>query len=226
MFQLLYSALKSDTFVASLERNSQYTPRNRPSTILRIVSSLSASTYSLHLARWRPSPVPSFTTSFTVRSVKDLPILSSTRDSLPSDHKLLVLTSYPPIDEVKELVSMWRKDANRKHVYLLMINHKTAEDNNIEELSDLDLAFNIMEKVCDNLRNKVLKTISDKSSINSLTFQGSWGGEYYVPLKEEPLPVTNMTLQSEVIGDINSLRWVEVPKPSAPGIPVTVCMRQ
>ncbi|KAL0818125.1 hypothetical protein ABMA28_008651 [Loxostege sticticalis] len=197
VFQLLYSALKSDTFVASLERNSQYTPRNRPSTILRIVSSLSASTYSLHLARWRPSPVPSFTTSFTVRSVKDLPILSSTRDSLPSDHKLLVLTSYPPIDEVKELVSMWRKDANCKHVYLLMINHKTAEDNNVEELSDLDLAFNILEK-------------------------GSWGGEYYVPLKEEPLPVTNMTLQSEVIGDINSLRWVEVPKPSAPGIPVTV----
>lgn len=147
LFQMLYSFLNQDVFILNVEDNSHAASRNRPSAIYRVVSSINTGDVSLHLAKWKPTPLPTFTKAFTVQSIDDIALLTSTRDSLPQDHKLLVLTAYPPIDGVKDLVKKWRRDAKRKNVYLLMINYKTVDDHDLDQLPESDLAYNILDHV-------------------------------------------------------------------------------
>ncbi|KAL0867562.1 hypothetical protein ABMA27_008331 [Loxostege sticticalis] len=198
MLQTLASILPPDSFVVTAE-DSHVIETKLSSSYYRIVSSHKVGNVCLSLARWKPSAQPTSRKAVTVRSHTDLALLSSSRNNLPPNHKLLVVTSYPPVDGIKELVAKWRKDSQRHHVYLVMVNHKIAEEQNIDRVPDLDLAVNVLEN-------------------------GAWGGVYYTPvvIEESQVMRHNVALQSEHIGDIDSMRWVEVPEPSTPGLGVTV----
>jgi hypothetical protein len=91
--------------------------------------------------------VSASTMALTVRTHDDLSLLTSTRDCLPPNHRLLVLTSYPAVDRVKELVQTWRKDTEQNDICLLMVSHDQKEDESLTEVPDLNLDINILNKV-------------------------------------------------------------------------------
>ncbi|XP_068623475.1 fatty acid synthase-like [Battus philenor] len=192
--QTLYRVLCRDTFIV----NNEYCASdslNRPSALYRIVSAQKINEQRLELIKWRPTSTAMATSAFTVRTASDLALLTSTQAALPPRHKLLIITSHPVIDGLKDLVQEWRKERNQIHV--VMINQKISEDQNIDQLPNLDLTFNVLEN-------------------------GQWGGEFYVPLRPKLSTSCDITLESSESGNLNSLRWVELPNVKSPGIPVTV----
>ncbi|KPI93194.1 Fatty acid synthase [Papilio xuthus] len=193
--QTLYRVLCRDNFIVNKESVAKESPLNRPSALYRVVSAQNITNSRLELVRWRPTTTTASTSAFTVRSASDLALLVSSQATLPQRHKLLIITSYPPIDGLKELVQKWRKDRNQ--IYVVMINHKFAEDQNIDQLPNLDLVFNVLDN-------------------------GRWCGEFTVPIEQTLTTAHNVTLQSSRIGDFNSLQWVEMPNIKGPGVKVTV----
>lgn len=148
IFEFLYNVLPRNTFVVVAEETPLTNLRTRPSALYHVVSTQNTGELSLHLAHWRPNASSASITAFTVRSNGDFSLLSATRDSLPPNHKLLVLTSYPPVEGVKDLVASWRMEADRNQVHLLMINYATASDQDLDMAPELDLAFNVLNDVC------------------------------------------------------------------------------
>ncbi|XP_028159018.1 fatty acid synthase-like [Ostrinia furnacalis] len=197
MLQLLAGILPPESFIVVAENSPTFDAEFSP--FYRVVSSHKIGNTYLNLARWSTAAQPTSRKVVTVRSHTDLALLSSSRNNLKPNQQLVVVTSYPPVDGIKELVSKWRKDSHHNHVYLVMFNHKIAEEKNMDMIPDLNLAINVLEN-------------------------GIWGGVYYTPLAVEGSRVVhrNVALQCENIGDLNSLRWFEVPEPSSPGIGVTV----
>ncbi|CAK1590491.1 unnamed protein product [Parnassius mnemosyne] len=193
--QTLYRVLCRDTFIVNIEKYTKDSLFNRPSALYRIVSAQNMKDERLELVRWRPTSNAVATSTFTVRSPADLAWLSSTQTTLPQRHKLLIITSYPPIDGLKNLVQQWRKDRNQ--IYVIMINHTISEDQNLDQLPNLDLAFNVLD-------------------------HGQWGGLFFIPLQQKLSSIYDITLQSSCIGDFNSLHWVEMPRVNVPGVKVTV----
>ncbi|KPJ07769.1 Fatty acid synthase [Papilio machaon] len=193
--QTLYRVLCRDNFIINRENDASESPLNRPSALYRIVSAQNMKNSRVELVRWRPTTTTASTSAFTVRTASDLALLVSSQATLPQRHKLLIITSYPPIDGLKELVQKWRKDRNQ--IYVVMINHKIAEDQTIDQLPNLDLAFNVLDN-------------------------GQWCGEFTVPLQQKLSTAHNVTLQSSRIGDFNSLHWVEMPNSKGPGVKVNV----
>ncbi|XP_038216608.1 fatty acid synthase-like [Zerene cesonia] len=80
---------------------------------------------------------------------------------------------------------------------LCIINNELDEDQFIEDLPESDLAINVWD-------------------------HGIWGGKYVVPGNKTSHTGQCAMLQSLKIGDIESLRWFEVPKVSNSGINVQV----
>ncbi|XP_013141731.1 PREDICTED: fatty acid synthase [Papilio polytes] len=194
--QTLYRVLCRDNFIVNRENDAKDT-FNRPSVLYRVVSAQNTTNSRLELVRWRPTTTTASTSAFTVRTASDLALLATSQATLPQRHKLLIITSYPLIDGLKELVQKWRKDRNQ--IYVVMINHKIAEDQNIDQLPNLDLAFNVLDN-------------------------GQWCGEFAIPLQQKLSTVRDVTLQNSRIGslDVNSFHWVEMPNIKGPGVKVTV----
>ncbi|XP_028159425.1 fatty acid synthase-like [Ostrinia furnacalis] len=199
ILQLLSGILPADSFIVAATDCHTFKPVSSSSSYYRVVSCHKIENGYLTLARWKPSAQPKSRKTITVRSETDLKRLTLARNNLPPNHKLVVVTSYPPVEGIEELVGKWRKEANRNHVYLVMVNDKIAEESDIEGVADLHLAVNVLQS-------------------------GVWGGVYYTPLAEDQSKDMhhNMALKSKHIGDLNSLSWVEMPKPSSPGIGITV----
>lgn len=118
---------------------------NRPSALYSVVSSQRVKGHRLELARWRPTSSAVVSSVFTVRSPSDLALLSSTLAALPQRHKFIIISSYPPVDGLKDLVQEWRRERNQ--IYVVMINHTISQDQNIDQLPNLDLTFNVLDNV-------------------------------------------------------------------------------
>ncbi|XP_052751893.1 fatty acid synthase-like [Galleria mellonella] len=193
--QLLYQILQRDVFILNLEDHYN-TCKVRPSALYNVVSAHNSKVMRLELARWRPTDTKSQVTALSVRTPSDIPMLTSTRSSIPPNHKLLVITTYPLIPGLKDLILSWRKDVDRNQVYLVTMN-KEQESQCLDQMPELDLAINIFNS-------------------------GAWGGEYYVPCIEEPRANSEVKLEISRFGDLNSLHWVETSVPKNTGVPVTV----
>ncbi|KAJ8711410.1 hypothetical protein PYW07_008652 [Mythimna separata] len=194
--QLLHRFLQRDQFVASEEGLGG---RSRPASLYRVVSvhgNGNKQQSQLLLARWGASAaVP--TTTVTVRTNSDMLLLITTRNNLSAGHRLLIISPYPALPGLKELVSSWRREANRNKIHLIMVSEESNESFYSDDMPDIDLAFNVVDN-------------------------GKWGGEYYVPV-EDCRPVSkNMSLQCSQFGDLDTLTWVEAPEPSGSGVPVKV----
>lgn len=153
---------------------------------------------------------------FPVKHTSDLERLQNLRKDLSPKQTLTVVTTYPPIPGVKEIVTQLRAE-NSFRAYLAMINSRKAKLD-LRKLHNLDLADNVFhvskqKTPFDLLLNKNL-------FVNAL--QGKWGGEYYVPLDEWKSKPENVTLQIGKPGDLNSVNWVEKRKDHEHGIQITV----
>ncbi|XP_059052885.1 fatty acid synthase-like [Achroia grisella] len=193
--QLLYQVLQRNTFIINLEEHYN-SCKVRPSALYNVVSAHNSKVMRLELARWRPADTKSEVTALSVRTASDIPMLISTRSSLPSNHKLLVLTTYPIVSGLKELITSWRKEVDRNQIYLVIMS-KDYESQCLDQMPELDLAVNMLNN-------------------------GTWGSEYYVSHNEKPLVDNEVTLQCSRLGDFESLQWIEATTPKDKGIPVKV----
>ncbi|XP_053617682.1 fatty acid synthase-like [Plodia interpunctella] len=194
IIRLLHDTLPQNTFIINIEDNYSIS-KMRPSNLYKVVASSNHKDMRSQLIRWRPLVPQSGVTTITVRNSSDLPLLSSSRANLHTGHTLVILTSYPQIPGLKDLVAAWRKDEDRNQIYLIALN-QAAENQDLMQLPDLDLAFNILNN-------------------------GVWGGEYSLPCNVSSASTGVVKLQSPRLGDMN-LTWVEQPSLNGPGIPVTV----
>lgn len=55
----------------------------------------------------------------------------------------MILSSYPALAELKDLVKQWRKEGEKNPVYLAMISEK----DNLQHLPEFDLAYNVLQNV-------------------------------------------------------------------------------
>ncbi|KAL4711932.1 hypothetical protein ACJJTC_006101, partial [Scirpophaga incertulas] len=147
MKEFLFKYLKRNVFVISAEKCLEGKTRFSPSSINRILASQNAGDAYLHLYRWRPSPKTNFTTAFTIRAQTDIPLLKSIRDRLQNNHRLLILSSYPLIDGLKDLVKLWRREPKQNQVYLVMVNHKLSKEQDVSQFPELDMVYNILDHI-------------------------------------------------------------------------------
>lgn len=117
--------------------------RTRPSALYRVVSTHKVNQAKLQLIRWRPTEISPASTVVTVRMRSDLSLLTGTRDTLPPRHKLVILSSNPPVPGLRDLVKQWRNESERNQIYLIMISDR----DHLDELPELDLAYNVLENV-------------------------------------------------------------------------------
>lgn len=120
--------------------------RVRPTSLYKVVSTLSGERTRLQLARWRPTPSAPIATAITIRTSFDYALLKSARATMPPRHRLLVFSPYPAPSGLKNLVQTWRQEVDKNSIQLVLIN---SERNNffVDELPDIDLAFNVVDQV-------------------------------------------------------------------------------
>lgn len=82
---------------------------------------------------------------FPVKNAADLDRLRKLRKDLTSKQSLTVVTCYPPIPGVKEIVQQMRVE-NNFQAYLAMINGRKAEID-LKKLHNLELAVNVYQNV-------------------------------------------------------------------------------
>ncbi|KAF9795711.1 hypothetical protein SFRURICE_018839 [Spodoptera frugiperda] len=198
--QLLHRALQKDQFLIS-EEDLTFGGRTRPSSLYRVLSvhnifENGEKQSLLQLIRWGPATAAA-TATVTVRSAADISLLVSTRNNLPAGHRLLIIAPYPTVPGLKELVAKWRSEASRNKIHLIMVAKDSYERFYVDDVPDIDLAYNILDN-------------------------GKWGGENYVSLEEKPTVSPNVTLQCSQIGDYDTLTWVEAPELTKSGIAVKV----
>lgn len=100
----------------------------------------------LQLVRWGPMKALTGITTVCVREKSDIDFLTSIRANLTSDQHLLVISSYPPIPSLKELVAVWRRDSTRNKIYLITINNSNV-DYVEKNLNNVEFAFNCVDDV-------------------------------------------------------------------------------
>ncbi|XP_050353036.1 fatty acid synthase-like [Nymphalis io] len=189
----LYSMLNMNTFIINKEDNANLHSIPRPSLLYRVVCAHSTGNNRLELVRWRPSTDAREISTISVNSQSDLPMLFSTITSVSDKQSLIVLSCYPPLPMLKNIVKDYRKTTN-KNISVIMIN-KTSNQFETGRLCSPDLAFGI---VVDDVM----------------------GGEYCLPIPQTSTVEGRMSL--EYTSDVNSLKWVEVSEPTGSGIKVMV----
>nr|XP_032526695.1 fatty acid synthase-like [Danaus plexippus plexippus] len=193
--QIFYRHLRRDTFVISKENRLEDMSKQRPSALYRSVCSHGIGDVSWELVHWRPSETNAGTSALTILSESDLPSLVSSLTTLPQKQRLVILTSYPAVSGLKSLIKEWRQ--KNRCINLIMINHKIAGDQSMDQISFTNLAVNILD-------------------------HGIWGGEYFLPLEENTIKGRDMSLDIARLGDLDSLHWVEAPELDEQGVIVKV----
>ncbi|XP_063540957.1 fatty acid synthase-like isoform X1 [Cydia strobilella] len=191
--QTVYRLFHRNGFLINAEHLEE---TSRPSALYSVVSEHSSKKTRLELVKWRPITLTSGTSTFTVRTTSDLALLQTARTNLPLRQRMIVLTPYPMISGLKDLVKQWRSESERNQIFLLTFKN-TSENLHIDTLPELDLAFNIIN-------------------------HDEWGGEYYEPLQQKVGSNCGIALKSAKIGDLESLRWIETAGCKGFGVPVKV----
>ncbi|KOB69292.1 Uncharacterized protein OBRU01_10567, partial [Operophtera brumata] len=193
--QMLQHSSCNDVFLINDNQNT--TIDIKTTGAYKIVSALTNKNNGkcLELIRFRPAVPTTLTTSVIACSEKDFPSLIAARSKLSPQNSLLILSSYPPFSGLKNLVKEWRKDSSRNNINLIMVND--TKDSRQLAISPGDLAYGILDNAV-------------------------WGGEYYLPLEEYLEKDSDIILRSEVIGNLESLKWVQAPASTKSGVLVKV----
>lgn len=218
---MLYRLLPRNMLIINVEKSIE--EHVRPSNLYRIISIHNSNADKVELVKWRPSQISSATTVVSIKSRSDFSVLSSTRKDLSQTHKLVVMSPYPPLPGLKDLVKEWRKETDRNQIYLILV----SESEHLDQLPELDLAYNVLNKVslllCVLLMLDIHSIRTTCSCENNYCYsKGVWGGEYFSSWQEKLSIQRGITLRSGLIGDLDSLQWVENAEPTGPGISVKV----
>lgn len=146
MCQYLYKALKQNTFIITAEERNVNLGRVLPKALFNIVSAHNTESKRFELVQWRPNPTKG-TSAFSVRTDLDLKLLNKARANLPPPHKMIIFASYSIVSDVKDLIKQWRKDSERNQVHLLTFKDQISENLTLDQLPDLDLAYNVVYQV-------------------------------------------------------------------------------
>lgn len=144
--QSFHHTLLPHTFIVN-EEDTTRRASNSSFELYNIVSVINNTKKQLELAYWTPTiQVPTTTSTFTIRSESDLPLLEHARVNLTPQKDLLILTSYPPVAGLIKLVKKWKREKTRNDIHVIM--KKESEENlNSDNIPDVILAFNIFDKV-------------------------------------------------------------------------------
>ncbi|CAF4885198.1 unnamed protein product [Pieris macdunnoughi] len=194
--EALHNILPRDFFIINKEFSE---PKQRPASLYIPVSSHNVSNAQIQLISWRPNQSRSISSAVTVHSTEDLALLECSLSLLPPGQNLLIVSTYPKVPGLSELVKQWSEasSGSNKKIYVIEINHKVSNEQCLNELPPLNLTFNVLD-------------------------HGIWGGKYYLPVERQVESKGNAILQISHVGDIDSLTWVETPEPTGPGINVKV----
>ncbi|XP_022124139.2 fatty acid synthase [Pieris rapae] len=194
--EALHNILPRDFFIINKELSE---PRQRPASLFIPVSSHKVPNAQIQLVSWRPNQSRSISSAVTVHSTEDLALLKSSLSLLPPGQNLLIVSTYPKVPGLSDLVKQWSKASigSNKKIYMIEINNKVSNEQCLNELPPLNLTFNVLD-------------------------HGIWGGKYYLPLERQLESKGNAILQISHVGDIDSLTWVESSEPTGPGINVKV----
>lgn len=98
------------------------------------------------LARWGVT-APLTTTTVNVRTRAEIPLLKSVRNSLSLGHRLLIIAPYPSLPGLKELINVWRKEANGNKIHLVMVAKDGNDNLAMDQLPNIELAFTVLDNV-------------------------------------------------------------------------------
>ncbi|XP_045503125.1 fatty acid synthase-like isoform X1 [Colias croceus] len=193
--QLFHQILPRDYFIINKEQQS----KQRPLTLYTPVSAQNIPEARIELVRWRPTPSGKISSAVTVHSSEDLSLLASTLALLSPGQNLLIISTFPKVTGLVELVKEWRKETRSqdKKIFLVEFNHKVSNDQCLNGLPELNLMFNVYN-------------------------HGIWGGKYYLPIEKYSQSTKDVMLTTTRVGDINALSWVEAPELYGPGMDVKV----
>ncbi|CAK1541491.1 unnamed protein product [Leptosia nina] len=179
-----YSKLKPNTYIVNKEYNNEM--KTRPDSLYSVACVHDTGDKIIQLIRWQPPNKTAGASFVTVRSEADLSHLSSTVAVLPSNQRIVVFSPYPPVNSLEDSIKKWRKTG--RDVRLMMIHDQDNEEQQVDTLPASEFAVAVLNK-------------------------GRWGGYYYIPVeKTSEKKIKNVVLQSETVGDMDSLKWVEAPE--------------
>ncbi|XP_052739226.1 fatty acid synthase [Bicyclus anynana] len=183
IWKVLHRLLRPDTLLINKEEymNSLTIHSSLP---YRSVCAHTIGSSRLELVLWRPSDVAINTSAVTVFSQADLTKISAQLSKLPPNHRLVIFTSYPAFSGLKDTFKEWR-DKDCCKVNLVISNHKSFDEQSLNQLPFTDLAVNYLN-------------------------DGIWGGEYYLPIQGNIVRGKELALQTSSLDDINFTRWIEV----------------
>ncbi|CAH0402646.1 unnamed protein product [Chilo suppressalis] len=159
----------------------------------KVVCSFGSGKSKIELVVLKPKPKPLRTTAVTVSSITNVHQINKLCQNLPDQQKIMILSPHPAPVEAE--VAMKNIRLNNKDVSLVMFDQRDMMSKELENIPDVPICI---------LQN------------------GVWGNDYYVPTKCESRANNNCELRCTQPGVVDSLKWVEVQKPSGPGIEVTV----
>ncbi|XP_045486955.1 fatty acid synthase [Pieris rapae] len=193
--ETLHNILPRDFFIINKEFSE---PKQRLASLYSPLSTHNISNAKVQLLRWRPTLSSSISSTIAVQSTKDIALLNTRFFQLPPKHNVVIVSTYPYILELKQLVQQQRKMmvGNDKNIYMIELNQILNEEC-LRNLPSLNLTFNALD-------------------------HGVLGGKYYLPVESQVQCKRNAILQTFNIGDIDSLTWVEAPDVSGAGIDVKV----
>ncbi|CAF4885214.1 unnamed protein product [Pieris macdunnoughi] len=193
--ETLHNILPRGFFIINKEFSE---PKQRLASLYSPLSMHNTSNAKVQLLRWRPTPSCSISSTVAVQSTKDIALLNTRLSQLPPNHNLVIVSTYPYISELKQLVQQRRNVSvgNDKNIFLMELN-QSLKEKSLRTLPSLNLTFNTLD-------------------------HGVLGGKYYLPVESQAQFTRNAILQTSNIGDIDSLTWVEAPELSGAGIDVEV----
>lgn len=153
-----------EKFIIGLEEGSVPQPLLK----YKVVASAMTPVGRLVLGRWKPQQPSDNHSVIPVTSPHDIPKLKLTRQNLTPNGSLYILSQYPPIDEVKSLVSQWRKEKNKNKVYLAMVDKTSIKNMDAKQLTDFDLAYCVLHNVRNNFLSSLDELISKIFTMSSL----------------------------------------------------------
>ncbi|XP_072934746.1 fatty acid synthase-like [Epargyreus clarus] len=201
MGQTLYRALQNNTFVINIQEDVHnfFNTACSPASYRVVCGHRCLDTAYVELARWRLTNTTNTIRDscvVTVVSQSDLALVSQKRESLLPQQTLLILTSYPAVPGLKDLVRQFKQKPGCI-VRLVMSNDEDSKGIDAESLINVDLIFNVLKN-------------------------SEMGGEYYVPLQDVSHVNHDKILQSALVGQMDSLRWVQANPQQQTGVTVEV----
>ncbi|XP_028162532.1 fatty acid synthase-like [Ostrinia furnacalis] len=187
--QLMHGILPKDSFVMTLEHNtSKIHPEYK---LFRVITAMNVQNHVLILLKKNYIGTEENVTYIPIVHDKKFSWVPRIRTELEKTRKIVLVSERQPYCGLFGLVKKLKKDYGNK-IGLVVVDDYHAPSFHPE--------------------NSVYKEQLQKNLIFNVFKKGQWGGYYNLP-SERLVNIKNATLVSAIPGNLESLTWVEAPKP-------------